>query len=210
MINLNVQYLSNAYIASTADSILKQNSLTSIPVNIERVIEFNYRMDIVPVPSLQTAFDIEGCSAFNFTAIYVDQYVYERIYNRYRFTLAHELGHKILHQEYYNKLQFSSISDWASIVEQIDESDRSKMEYQAYMFAGMVLVPKEILRVEFNKQLSLIQSHIEQAQLNSISREVYLPIMTDAIDNGVSPKFEVSRSVLSKRIVFERLQEDIQ
>ena len=210
MINLNVKYLSNAYIASVADSFLNENRLSSIPVDIERVIEFNYRMDIIPIPSLQMAYDIEGCSAYDFTAIYVDQYVYERIYNRYRFTLAHELGHKILHREYYNKLSFSRISDWANIVEQIDENDRSKMEYQAYMFAGMILVPKEILRVEFNKQLPLIQSHIEQAQLNGISREDYLPIMTDAIANKLSPKFEASRSVLNKRIVFERLQEEIQ
>jgi hypothetical protein len=111
MINLNVQYLSNAYIASAADSFLKENRLSSIPVDIERVIEFNYRMDIIPVPNLQTAYDIEGCSAYDFTAIYVDQYVYERIYNRYRFTLAHELGHKILHREYYSKLGFSRISE---------------------------------------------------------------------------------------------------
>ena len=209
MINLNVQYLSNAYIASVADSFLRENGITSIPVNIEYIIESNYRMDIIPIPSLQTAYDIEGCSAYDFTAIFVDQHVYERIYNRYRFTLAHELGHKILHQEYYNKLNFSRISDWAEIVEQMDESDRSKMEYQAYMFAGMILVPKEILRVEFNKQLQLIQSHIDQAQLNGISREDYLPIMTDVIANGLSPKFEVSRSVLIKRIKFESFEHEI-
>lgn len=209
MINLNVKYLSNAYISSVADSFLDQNSITSIPVNIERLIEFNYRMDIIPIPSLQTAYDIEGCSAYDFTKIYVDQYVYERVYNRYRFTLAHELGHKILHQEYYNKLNFSRISDWANIVEQMDESDRSKMEYQAYMFAGMILVPKKILRVEFNKQLPLIQSHIEQAQSNGISREDYIPVMTDAIANKLSPKFDVSRSVLTKRIEFERFDQEI-
>jgi hypothetical protein len=42
MTNLNVQYLSNAYISSVADSFLSKNGITSIPVNIERVIEFNY------------------------------------------------------------------------------------------------------------------------------------------------------------------------
>jgi Zn-dependent peptidase ImmA (M78 family) len=166
-------------------------------------------MDIIPIPSLQTAYDIEGCSAYDFTAIYVDQYVYERVYNRYRFTLAHELGHKILHQEYYNKLNFSRISEWANIVEQMDEGDRSSMEYQANMFAGMVLVPKEILRVEFNEQLQLIQSYLEKARSNGMSREDYLPIMTDAIANGLSPKFEVSRDVLRIRIEFERLEQEV-
>ena len=200
MINLNVKFLSNAYIASAADSFLKENKISSIPVDIERVIEVNYRMDIVPLPSLQTAFDIEGFSANDFSAIYVDKYVYERIYNRYRFTLAHEIGHRVLHQQYYNRLSFSKSSDWANILEQIEESDRSSMEYQANMFAGMVLVPKEILKVEFNKEIPLIKSHIEQAQSNGLCRDDYLPVMTVAIADKLSPKFEVSGECLRIRI----------
>lgn len=210
MINLNVKYLSNAYIASVADSVLKQNSLTSIPVNIERVIEFNYRMDIVPIPGLLDLAETDGVCSSDCTVIFVDDFIYHKRYFRYRFTLAHELGHRVLHKCYFDKLSFSSVTEWPSVIEQIDTWDRDKMEYQAYMFAGMVLVPTGILRVEFNKQLRLIKSHIEQAKLNGIRREDYLPTMLDAIANGLSPKFEVSRSVLSKRIVFECLQEEIQ
>jgi Zn-dependent peptidase ImmA (M78 family) len=144
------------------------------------------------------------------TSIFVDDFIYQKRYFRYRFTLAHELGHRVLHKSYFDKIKFSSVSEWPSVMARIDSWDRDKMEYQAYMFAGMVLVPKEILRVEFNKQLQLIKSHIEQAKLNGIRREDYLATMLDAIANGLSPKFEVSRSVLSKRIVFEQLQQDVQ
>lgn len=59
MINLNVKFLDDDYIASVADSVLKQNSLTSIPVNIERVIEFNYQMDIVPIPGMRNLLDTD-------------------------------------------------------------------------------------------------------------------------------------------------------
>jgi hypothetical protein len=210
MINLNVKFLTDDYIASVAESFLKKNSLTSIPVNIEGVIEFNYRMDIVPTPGLLGLLDTDGYCSPDCTAIYVDQYVYERIYNRYRFTLAHELGHRVLHKHYFSELVFDSYSEWLKVMDQIDSWDYKKMEYQANMFAGMVLVPKEILRVEFNKQLQLIQSHLEQAKLNGISREDFLPFMTDAIANVLSRKFEVSGECLRIRIVFERLQEEIQ
>lgn len=210
MINLNIQYLSNAYIASVADSFLKQNRVTSIPVDIERVIEFNYRIDIIPVPSLQAAFDIEGCSAFDFSAIFVDQYVYEQRYNRYRFTLAHELAHKVLHQEYYKKLAFSSISEWANVVEHIDENDRSKMEYQAYAFAGLILVPPKFLRTEFEEQLCLFKPQIEQAQSNDHGRDDYLNTIADGIAYILSPKFQVSASVLSRRIKNDCLEQEIQ
>jgi hypothetical protein len=209
MINLNVKYLSDAYIASVADSFLKENSVESIPVNIERIIEFNYRMDIVPVPSLQAAFDIEGCSAFDFSAIFVDQYVYEQRYNRYRFTLAHELAHKVLHQEYYKKMEFFSISEWANVVEQIDENDRSKMEYQAYAFAGLILVPPKFLRTEFEEQLHLFKPQIEQAQSNDISRDDYLNTVVDGIAYILSTKFKVSTGVLSRRIKNDCLEQEI-
>ena len=91
----------------------------------------------------------------------------------------------------------------------MDESDRSKMEYQAYMFAGMILVPKEILRVEFNKQLCLFESQLEQARSNGIGRDAYVHTLLDAIAHVLSRKFEVSTDVLGRRIEFERLQEDI-
>lgn len=211
MINLNVKFLTDAYIASVAESFLKQNSIKSIPVNIEDIIDLKYQINIVPMPGMLDLAETDGLCSSDCTEIYVDHFIYHKRPFRYRFTLAHELAHTILHKCYYDKMRFSSVTHWVSVIDQIDTWDRDKMEYQAYMFAGMILVPKEILRVEFSNQLPLlIQSHIEQAKLNGISREDYLPVMTDAIANKLSSKFEVSRSVLSKRIVFERLQEEIQ
>ena len=210
MINLNVPYLNNAYIVSVADSFLKQNQLVSIPVNIEYVIESNYRMDIVPLPNLKMAFDIDGFSTSDFNAIYVDQFVYEQRYHRFRFTLAHELGHKVLHQEYLSKLKFSSIAEWKNVVNQLNPSDHSKMEYQAYMFAGMVLVPAKLLRVEFKEQLRLLETQIEQASSNGLSRDDYVPTVLNEIAYGLSSRFEVSIEVLSRRIEFECLEQEIQ
>lgn len=209
MINLNVSYLSDAYIASVACSFLKENDLASIPVNIEHVIESNCRMDIVPLPGLQRVFDIEGLSTPDFSTIYVDQFVYEQRYYRYRFTLAHELGHKVLHQKYLSKLKFSSIAEWKNTLDQINPSDHSKMEYQGYAFAGLVLVPLEFLRTEFKEQLRLLKPQIEQAQSNGLSRDDYVRTVLDEIAYGLSPRFEVSTDVLSRRIEFESLEQSI-
>jgi hypothetical protein len=210
MINLNVPYLSDAHIVSVACSFLEVNDLTSIPINIEHVIESNYRMDIVPLPNLQRVFDIEGFSTSDFSAINVDQFVYEQRYYRYRFTLAHELGHKVLHQKYLSEFKFSSIAEWKNMVDQINPSDRSKMEYQGYTFAGLVLVPQEFLKTEFKEQLRLLKPRIEQAQLNDLSRDDYVHTVLDEITCGLSPRFEVSTDVLSRRIEFESLEQSIQ
>ena len=209
MINLNVPYLKNEYIASVADSFLKKNHVISIPVNIEYVIESNYRMDIVPLPSLKMAFDIDGFSTSDFNAICVDQFVYEQRYHRFRFTLAHELGHKVIHQKYISKLKFSSIAEWKNIVDKLDPSDHSKMEYQANVFAGMVLVPREFLIAEFKGQLRLLDAQIEQARSNRISRDDYVNTVLYEISNNLLPKFEVSMDVLARRMEFESLEEEI-
>ena len=208
MIKLNVPYLNNEYIASVADSFLKNNQLISIPINIEYIIESNYRMDIIPIPSLKMVFDIDGFSTSDFNEIYVDQFVYEQRYHRFRFTLAHELGHKVMHQEYLSKLKFSSIAEWKNVVDQLDPSDYSKMEYQAYMFAGMVLVPAELLRVEFKEQLRLLETQIEQARSNGLSRDDYIPTVLNEIAYGLSSRFEVSIEVLSRRREFECLKQE--
>ena len=209
MINLNVKFLTDDYIASVAESFLKQNSLTSIPVNIERVIESNYRMDIVPIPGMRDLLDTDGYCSPDCTAIYVDQYVYERIYNRYRFTLAHELGHRVLHKRYFSELLFDSYSEWLTVMDQIDSWDYSKMEYQANMFAGMTLVPTIFLKLEFNKQLCLFEPQLDHARSNGIGRDAYVPTLLDAIAHELSIKFEVSTDVLCRRIEFEHLQEEI-
>ena len=209
MINLNVPFLKNEYIASVADSFLKQNQLISIPINIEYVIDPKLRIDIVPTPGLQDLADTDGYCSSDCTAIYVDEFVYKKRYFRYRFTLAHELGHIVLHKLYFSKLKFSSVSEWANVADQIDPWDYSKMEYQAYMFAGMVLVPAEFLRVEFKDQLRLLEPQIEQARSDCLSRDDYVPTVLNEIAYGLSPRFEVSKEVLSKRIKFECLEQEI-
>ena len=209
MINLNVPYFNDESIALAADSFLKKNSINSIPVNIEYVIEYNYRMDIVPLPDLQMAFDVEGFSTSDFNVIYVDNFVYGQRYYRYRYTLAHELAHKLLHQKYLSKLKFSSVAEWANVVDQLDPADHSKMEYQAYTFAGMVLVPAQFLRTTFNEQLRLYEPQIEQAKSNGLSRGDYVHTVLDKMAYDLSPKFEVSMNVLFRRIEFESLEKEI-
>jgi len=83
------------------------------------------------------------------------------------------------------------------------------MEYQAYTFAGQVLVPPEFLRVEFKEQLRLFEPQIEQARSYGLSRDDYVPTVLNGIADGLSPRFEVSTEVLNRRIKFERLEEAI-
>jgi hypothetical protein len=79
---------------------------SSIPVDIEGIVD-ELRMDIIPLPGLKTisrqaGLDADAFISSDFSSITVDQFILERRINRYRFTLAHELGHMVLHSEYYS------------------------------------------------------------------------------------------------------------
>lgn len=61
----------------------------TIPVPIEEIIEFQLSIDIVPMPGLHTLIETDGFITSDLKEIYVDELVYTKWPNRYRFTLAH-------------------------------------------------------------------------------------------------------------------------
>lgn len=69
-----------------------------IPVPIEEIVEFHLGMDIIPVSGLHDAFEADGDIAGDLKSITVDVFVFRRRPTRYRFTLAHEVAHAVLHR----------------------------------------------------------------------------------------------------------------
>lgn len=61
---------------------------------------------------------------------------------RLNFTLAHEIGHWILHRDII-KEQIDSIGENAESLEYLGEADNKRMEYQANLFASILLMPEQ-------------------------------------------------------------------
>lgn len=208
MASLNVPFLPKSVLAAEASSFLSQNGLTQIPIDIELVAEQKYDMDIVPFSGLRSEYGIDGYSAFDFTTIYVDEFVYTQRPTRLRFTVAHELGHRVLHEKYLKTLEFSSVSEWVEVIlENLDRSDYEKMEYQANAFAGLVLVPQNHLEVGFKEQMDLLIGLIREANSNGFPRDDYIEIVVDSIAEELARRFEVSPDVLKIRIKSDSLGE---
>ncbi len=85
-----------------ADFLRTHHPQGTIPVPIEEIVEFKYRIDIIPVHGLQQAFEIDGFISSDLKTITVDCFIYEHRPNRYRFTLAHELAHAVLHRKIFH------------------------------------------------------------------------------------------------------------
>ncbi len=130
-----------------ADFLAQRNPRGEVPVPIEHIVE-RMGVDIVPVPELMRNFSIDGWTTHDMKEIYVDEYVYDNVENRYRFTLAHEVGHIVLHSEVFKPYEFRSVEQWRKFVESVDDKQWDHLEHHANIFAAHVLMPTpELVRI---------------------------------------------------------------
>ena len=160
-----------------------------IPVPIEKIVEFEFELEIFPIPNFRKEQNIDGCLAFHISTIYVDQYILENWINRYRFTLAHELAHFILHKEVLKECKAKSSEKVLEFIRSIPEGIHSLMEFQAYDFAGLVLVPTGHLERSIPEALSLVPKNLKKDRY-----------VLEYISQYIGDKFQVSGQVIKKRI----------
>src|ERR1700732_4867056 len=88
-------------ISRVAEDFLATHHPTGeLPIPIEEIIEFEFEMDIVPIPGLMSDLDIDAFITAGLREIRVDQYIQEKVITRYRASLAHELSHRLIHREF--------------------------------------------------------------------------------------------------------------
>ncbi len=92
----------------------------ALPVDVFSLVELQLRLDVIPFDDLQAKYRIDAALTQDFTGMYVDaeSYVFwERgpvwKQNRLRFTVAHEIGHWVLHRDYAAKIKFGSFDHFA-------------------------------------------------------------------------------------------------
>lgn len=176
------------------------NPSCAIPVPIEEIVEFEFEINVVPVLGLQREFEVEGFTSSDLKNIYVDEYVYTDYFNRYRFTLAHEIGHIVLHRNLYNANRFSSIAEWKEFINSITEEEHGWLEYQGYAFAGLLLVPRESLIKHTNELVKRIKG-------KKVSFERNWDFAWELITAHLGKAFQVSSSVIEKRLDKDSIKE---
>lgn len=173
----------------------------SIPIPIEEIIDLKLKMDIIQIPSLKDAFaevglDIDAFISSDFTSISVDKFIQEERNNRYRFSLAHEIGHMLLHGYLYRKFKFKTIDEWTAAIRQMPFQDQEIVEWQADEFAGLVLVPRAVLNSSFKTALKETEDRLK------ISYKNRPELVTGILVRSLTVKFAVSEYVM--KIRFER------
>jgi Zn-dependent peptidase ImmA (M78 family) len=199
--DISAPILSYDDISKRAEDLLREYKRNKIlPVDIEAIAEFNLGLNIFPFPNLQQTFDIEGFISGDLNVIYVDEFIYYQRPARYRFTLAHEIGHYVFHSDLIASFHPQSVADWSKFVLGIDEETYGWLEWQAYSFAAAVLVPRVSLKQNFRKELKLLQPKIDFIRSKGLSVESSQDYIVNAIATKLIGIYDVSADVLNKRI----------
>ena len=193
--------LSYEDINKLAEDFLREHNRNEIlPVDIEAIAEFDLGLNIFPFPNLQETFDIEGFISGDLEVIYVDEFIYYQRPTRYRFTLAHEIGHYVFHSDLIALFHPQSVADWGKFILAIDGETYDWLEWQAYSFAAAVLVPRVSLKQNFHNELELLQPKIDFIRSKGLSAESSKDYIVNAIATKLIGIYDVSTGVLNKRI----------
>ena len=191
-------------IREEAETFRREHIFTpDLPVDIEHVIEATMGIRIIPIESLQKHCDLEGFISQDYTAIYVDAFLYtdDRYYKRVRFTIAHEIGHYVLHRNTMDNQKFKNVEDWIKFRLNLNDETLGWFETQASEFAGRLLVPIDPLVEEFRSKRDGI--------LRKYSSCDSKPMSDDDLFSMVAPivcgRFDVSAEVIERRLRKENI-----
>ncbi|HEY5298532.1 MAG TPA: ImmA/IrrE family metallo-endopeptidase [Verrucomicrobiae bacterium] len=175
-----------------------RGDLAHLPVDVFTLAEIDLKLDIIPFDDLFEKYDSDAALMHDFTGIYVDAEAYivwekgpRWKQRRLRFSVAHELGHFILHREIAAKAAFKNFGEFAAWTKGY-HSQQYTLEQAANEFAGRLLVPPDRLTAELERFKANLTKAIPN--LNNIGH--YRHAFADAMENV----FEVNDQVIETRL----------
>ncbi len=118
-----------------------------------------------------------------------------------RFSLAHEVGHLVLHKQLIPIIRPKTIEEWKNLRLTLPEEAYNWLELHAYEFARRILVPRNVLVEELKQRETNIKAayrELPDVDDEVVIREVSIPI---------SKRFDVNPLVIYHRIKNEKLWE---
>lgn len=143
-----------------ADAFLTEHNPEGVlPLPLEEIVEFRLGINIVPIPGLQDRIQSVGYITSDLTEINVDQEVTERFPARYRWTLAHEVGHLLLHRNVYESQSFRTADGWKLWIRSIPDNIYRRLEAQANTIASQLLMPAPALAEHFEDVVGKLKAN---------------------------------------------------
>lgn len=142
--NFNAPFISQQQCWAAADEFRQQYwPSAGIPVDVLAIAEFELNLEVRAITSLKEDADVDALLLGDWETLIVDQqqYLDDRFINRLRFSIAHELGHFVLHKAVFDAIPRRSAEAWVAFMLDMPEKEYGLLEYHANEFAGRLLVP---------------------------------------------------------------------
>jgi Zn-dependent peptidase ImmA (M78 family) len=177
--------------------LARYNAADTLPLPIEEIVEFEMGINIIDIPGLQDRLGTVGFISSDLREISVDKHVAESVPTRFRFTIAHEVGHVVLHEPNYRSARFATPEEWKAWINAMSPKMFKRLESQANMFASRILVPVTGLR-------SVFESYLDRAEAAGLDWEASPEVLFQAM----AKDFGVAAEVIKYRLVNEGLISD--
>ncbi len=202
---MNVPYVENEAIWRAADDFRTSAELAGNdmpPIDVLYIVDVALRFDVIDIPDLFADIRMDAAIVPGERTIYVDRDAIEGwdrrdrwVEKRLRFSVAHELGHYIMHEDYLRDIRFADFDQFKRWIR--DHRRTNRVEDQADEFAGRFLVPPDILRAEYD------QFRQRMAAVDPSWHEI--EGMRTHVATHIAPRFGVNHQVIETRFAHERI-----
>jgi Zn-dependent peptidase ImmA (M78 family) len=174
----------------------------SIPIPIETIIDVQLGLNIFPFPRLYKDHGQNGYLSKDRTTIYVDDLQYDQFNEKYRFTIAHELGHYVLHEYCYEQIDYLTCENYVEWRLSVEPEKIGWLDTHAQWFAGCILVPTKPLKKHC---FDLVEKHKSKFLNTNLSMNDFLSYAS----NEIARYFEVSPPVIETQIKKENISKEL-
>jgi hypothetical protein len=123
-------------------------------------------------------------------------------YPRFRFTVAHELGHYLLHAPLFKERGVVSVGESLNTIS-LSETDSRRLEYQANKFASYLLMPQKLVVALYALYFSLYVTRVHGDGVHALYYNPEQPETWDSYNNVVRPMCKllgVSKTAMNIRL----------
>jgi hypothetical protein len=197
-----IPFLSDAEIHAKVEAFKSSldSDLLKLPFDAAYVAEVCLRLEPIPLKGLWDDLHIDAALTPDLSGFYVDEESYGKVYeenpadrwreNRLRFSIAHEIGHYVLHRHVVEEDRFRDVEEYMAW--RRTHRDFCSPEYQADEFAGKLLVPRENLVEEYDHVCAALNAANPAWRGMEGAR--------NHVAKKIAPRFGVSPQVVEKRL----------
>lgn len=214
---MHVKFLPDVHIQRAADQLLeayglKFGELVAPPVPADQILEchLGLSLDFADLTELLGQAGVLGFISVETKGVMIDQSLEPtenpRQEGRYRFTVAHEVGHWVLHRTQLLESRGAPLFNGRAVPSVICRATAQKppIEQQADKFAGYLLMPKEMVKRQWAALTGSLEPYVAEDEITQLAKRFGRAnddLPTVDIAKRMAAAFHVSGQAMQIRLI---------